>query len=41
MVQPPLTELEADGKKKRLDAPRDDHKQILTNDERRQLAAGC
>ena len=39
MAQPlMLTELKADVNKKCLDAPRDGHKQILANDERRQLA---
>eukprot|EP00966_Prymnesium_polylepis_P310961 7184452-Prymnesium_polylepis.1 len=39
MVQPLLTELKAGGAKKRVDAPRDHPKQILTNQERRDLAA--
>lgn len=39
MVQPLLTELKAGGtKKRRVDAPRDHHKQILTNAERLALA---
>ena len=39
MVQPLLAELKAaDTKKRRVDAPRDHHRQILTNDERLTLA---
>ena len=38
MVEPLLVELKAGGTKKRMDAPRDHPKQILTNQERRDLA---
>lgn len=38
MVEPLLKELKAGGKKKRVDAPRDHHCQVLTNDERIKLA---
>lgn len=38
MVQPLLKELKAGGTKRRVDAPRDHHCQVLTNDERIKLA---